>query len=151
MAFQEAVFKFLYRHKQKKPHNIYLRENVLRGNMVEKVELIFPNSQRSFQSQGSEFNPNTAHPVCLLPIPPRPRPTDSPKSLKTGDLFLLYWQSVFELVANLRSQVSAFKIHPRGSSWSHFACSTNEGQSPSAPPMGHRAHVEVVSKTILKL
>lgn len=27
MAFQEAVFKFLYRHKQKKPHNIYLREN----------------------------------------------------------------------------------------------------------------------------
>ena len=27
MAFQEAVFKFLYRHKQKKLHNIYLREN----------------------------------------------------------------------------------------------------------------------------
>lgn len=25
-AFQEAVFKFLYRHAQKKPHEVYLRE-----------------------------------------------------------------------------------------------------------------------------
>lgn len=83
MAFQEAGFTFLYRHKQKKPHNIYLRENVLRENMVEKVELIFPNSQRSCQSQVREFNPKAALPGQL-----------TPKSLKAGDLFLLYWQNM---------------------------------------------------------
>ena len=30
MAFQEAIFKFLYRHGQKKPHEVYLRERSMR-------------------------------------------------------------------------------------------------------------------------
>lgn len=50
--------------------------------MVEKVELIFPNSQRSCQSQVREFNPKAVLPGQL-----------TPKSLEAGDLFLLYWQN----------------------------------------------------------
>ena len=60
MVFQEAILKFLYSHILRKPYNAYLRENVFRENVVERVELISPNTQRNCQCQTSGRKPKAA-------------------------------------------------------------------------------------------